>query len=129
MIASIGCPVTNGFPILTWPAIAGIGSRPSRSISYGIYYEIWFIRICSPPLWTFFRPCYVPAYRKFSFSGIIMAKSLSLFRRCNNFRYNFENPLDNLREVLGRFAKYDFKLKPKKCHLFKKSIEFLGQCC
>ena len=39
---------------------------------------------------------------------------------------NFENALANLREVLGRFANHDLKLKPKKCHLFQKTIEFLG---
>ena len=40
---------------------------------------------------------------------------------------NFENALENISEVLGCFADQNLKLKPKKCHLFKKSIEFHGQ--
>ena len=38
---------------------------------------------------------------------------------------NFENALANLREVLGRFANHDLKLKPKKCHLFQKQLNSL----
>ena len=52
-----------------------------------------------------------------------MAKSSSLFGRYNDVTIlgkNFENALENLREVLGRFADHNLKLKPKKCHLNQK---------
>ena len=35
--------------------------------------------------------------------------------------------LDNLEEVFKRFRQYQLKLKPKKCQLFAKEIEFLGR--
>ena len=39
---------------------------------------------------------------------------------------DFEGHLANLRAVLVRFRKYGLKLKPKKCELFQKEVEFLG---
>ena len=39
----------------------------------------------------------------------------------------FRGALDNLRAVLVRFREYGLKLKPKKCELFQKEVEFLGR--
>ena len=39
----------------------------------------------------------------------------------------FEDHLENLYEVLQRFRKYNLKLKPKKCELFKSKVDFLGR--
>ena len=39
----------------------------------------------------------------------------------------FEKHLQNLREVLHRFRQYNLKLKPKKCALLQKTVEFLGK--
>ena len=40
---------------------------------------------------------------------------------------DFEGHLTNLRAVLVRFMEYGLTLKPKKCELFQKEIEFLGR--
>ena len=40
---------------------------------------------------------------------------------------DFEGHLANLRAVLMRFREYGLKLKPKKCELFQKEVEFLGR--
>ncbi len=40
---------------------------------------------------------------------------------------NFRNHIDNLKDVLLRFRSYGLKLKPKKCVLFQREIEFLGR--
>ncbi|KAK3085317.1 hypothetical protein FSP39_001380 [Pinctada imbricata] len=40
---------------------------------------------------------------------------------------NFEDHLSNLTQVLERFKKHNIKLKPKKCELFKKEVEYLGR--
>ena len=40
---------------------------------------------------------------------------------------SFENHLQNLSEVLTRMREYGLKLKPKKCLIFKKEVEFLGR--
>ena len=40
---------------------------------------------------------------------------------------DFETHLENLKAVFERFRQYKLKLKPKKCDLFKKSVEFLGR--
>ena len=40
---------------------------------------------------------------------------------------DFEGHLYNLREVLARFRESGLKLKPKKCELFRKEVEFLGR--
>jgi hypothetical protein len=41
--------------------------------------------------------------------------------------HDFEGHLVNLRAVLVRFREYGLKLKPKKCELFQKEVEFLGR--
>ena len=40
---------------------------------------------------------------------------------------SFEEHLQNLREVLDRFPRYGLKLKPKKCELSVRKVEFLGR--
>jgi len=42
------------------------------------------------------------------------------------FGKTFEEVYDNLKAVLARFAKYNLKLKAKKCELFKRKVAFLG---
>ena len=39
----------------------------------------------------------------------------------------FEEHIGNLEVVLARFRSHNLKLKPKKCHLFQKEIDFLGR--
>ena len=39
---------------------------------------------------------------------------------------SFENMIENLDSVFQRLEKAGLKLKPKKCHLFAKQVEFLG---
>jgi hypothetical protein len=40
---------------------------------------------------------------------------------------DFEGHLANLSAVLVRFREYGLKLKPKKCELFQKEVEFLSR--
>lgn len=40
---------------------------------------------------------------------------------------SFQDHLQNLKQVLKRFQEFKLKLKPKKCDLFKKEVEFLGR--
>ena len=40
---------------------------------------------------------------------------------------DFQSHLNNLRHVFERFRKYQLKLKPQKCVLFTKTVEFLGR--
>ena len=39
---------------------------------------------------------------------------------------SFQDELDRLREVLGRLRKANLKLNPKKCHLFRDEVSYLG---
>ena len=39
---------------------------------------------------------------------------------------SFSQHLERLEDVLVRFRQYELKLKPKKCHTFKRSVTFLG---
>lgn len=39
----------------------------------------------------------------------------------------FEDCLQNSKDALLRFQKYNLKLKPKKCQLFQQEVEFLGK--
>lgn len=41
--------------------------------------------------------------------------------------YSFDNHLLNPKVVLTRFRKHNLKLKPKKCCMFRKDIQFLGR--
>ena len=40
---------------------------------------------------------------------------------------DFAEHLENLRQVFGRFRRFGLRLKPRKCSLFKKEVEFLGR--
>ena len=40
---------------------------------------------------------------------------------------DFQDHLNNLREVLDRFREYNLKLKPQKCVLFRTKAKFLGK--
>lgn len=40
---------------------------------------------------------------------------------------NFSQSLENLRKAFERFREYNLKLKPNKCTLFRKEVEFLGR--
>ena len=42
------------------------------------------------------------------------------------FGKTFEETFQNLQNVFQRFRDANLKLKPKKCHLFQKEIEYLG---
>ena len=42
------------------------------------------------------------------------------------FGETFDKTLENLKLVLNRFREANLTVKPKKCHLFQKSIEYLG---
>ena len=39
---------------------------------------------------------------------------------------SFEDHISSLKAVLDRFRLHNLKLKPRKCHLFKRQLEFLG---
>ena len=53
-------------------------------------------------------------------SGLLWKKAVAYLDDVTILGTDFESALNNLREVLGRFAEHNLKLKPKKCHLFKK---------
>ena len=40
---------------------------------------------------------------------------------------SFEDHLSRLRKVFDRMREYNLKLKPRKCNLLKKEVEFLGR--
>ena len=40
---------------------------------------------------------------------------------------SFEDHMNNLRDVLRRFRSFRLKLKPRKCELFRRQVEFLGR--
>ena len=42
------------------------------------------------------------------------------------FGKTFDDHICNLEKVLERFHKFSLKIKPKKYHLFRKEIDFLG---
>ena len=78
-----------------------------------------------------FGLCYAPA----TFENMMetMLRGL-LFRICLVylddviiFGDSRESCMTNLMEVLGRLRSYNLKLKPKKCKLFRTTVEYLGQ--
>ena len=40
---------------------------------------------------------------------------------------DFEDTLSALRKVFTHFREHNLQLKPRKCHFFKKQVEFLGK--
>lgn len=42
------------------------------------------------------------------------------------FGETFDSTLENLKEVFERFRNANLKMKPKKCHLFKEQVKYLG---
>ena len=40
---------------------------------------------------------------------------------------SFDHQLNNLRDVFSRFRKYNLKLKPRKCTLFRTEVKVLGK--
>ncbi|GFO16517.1 Pol polyprotein [Plakobranchus ocellatus] len=40
---------------------------------------------------------------------------------------SYDNHIDNLRKVFERFRTYGLRLKPRKCSLFRREVEFLGR--
>ena len=77
-----------------------------------------------------FGLCNSPA----TFSRVIqLVLSDLLWRKCLAYlddviclATSWESAIVNLRAVLRRFQQHNLKLKPSKCHLFQKELEFLG---
>jgi hypothetical protein len=59
--------------------------------------------------------------------GMTWEKALAYLDDINVLGKDFEDELHNLKGVFDRLRKYNLKLKPKKCHLFKTECEFLGK--
>ena len=59
--------------------------------------------------------------------GLTWKEALAYLDDINVLGQSFENHLSNLRHVLDRLRKYNLKLKPKKCNLFRIECEFLGK--
>jgi len=51
---------------------------------------------------------------------------LGVHRRCHRLWESFEQQLERLKEVFGRLKEANLKLKPRKCSLFRREVEFLG---
>lgn len=60
-------------------------------------------------------------------SGLRWTKCLVYIDDVIVFGKTFQEMLDNLGEVLERIKGYGLKLKPKKCKMFRKKVEYLGR--
>jgi hypothetical protein len=58
--------------------------------------------------------------------GAVWKKCLVYLDDIIVFGNSFEQALGNFEEVLQRLQSANLKLKPSKCHLFRKSVDFLG---
>jgi hypothetical protein len=59
--------------------------------------------------------------------GLTWEEALAYLDDINVLGKSFEDELKNLREVFKRLRKYNLKLKPRKCFLFRTQCEFLGK--
>ena len=59
-------------------------------------------------------------------SGMLHSEVLAYLDDCILFSRTITQHMDILQEVLRRFGDANLKLKPKKCHLFKSQIVYLG---
>ena len=58
---------------------------------------------------------------------LLWLKILVYLDDCLVIGETFEVTLANLREVFQRFKKYNLKMKPKKCELFQRRVNYLGR--
>jgi transposase InsO family protein len=59
--------------------------------------------------------------------GLTWEEAVAYLNDINVLGKCFEDELTNLREVFKRLQKFNLKLKPRKCHLFRTECEFLGK--
>ena len=59
-------------------------------------------------------------------SGMLHTDVLAYLDDCVLFSSSIEKHMRTLEEVLKRFGEANLKLKPRKCHLFKRKIVYLG---
>jgi hypothetical protein len=59
-------------------------------------------------------------------SGLLWGKALAYIDDVIVLGRSFGDNILNLEEVLERFRQHHLKLKPRKCHLFQRKVEFLG---
>ena len=50
-----------------------------------------------------------------------------LFGCCDRFSKTFDGHSENLRKVLQRLREHGVKLKPRKCNMFRKEVNFVGR--
>ena len=61
------------------------------------------------------------------FCGMLWKQVLTYLDDLNVLGRNFKDHLSNLVQSFERLRKYNLKLKPWKCHFFKKEVHFLGR--
>jgi transposase InsO family protein len=60
-------------------------------------------------------------------SGLLWTKALVYIDDVIVLGDSFGTSIENLREIFNRFLENNLKLKPKKCTLFQKKVEYLGR--
>jgi hypothetical protein len=73
------------------------------------------------------RPGHLQKAMQFVLRGLTWTELLVYLDDIVIIGSSFEHCLTNLRNALLRFRQFNLKLKPKKCQLFKKEVEFLGK--